>query len=104
MKKLIVAATLSMASFGALADSCANIINYSISYMVSEGADANVARFRAVYEGTCELAIKARDVTSKSAFKRAIINGSSASFEEAGLIDAADTNTLVASIAYDHAS
>jgi hypothetical protein len=103
MKKLIIAAAIALVSLNASADSCEKIINYSIGHMVSNGASADVVKYRDVYEQTCTIAEKARQSMGKEEFKRAIINGSSHALDQGGKPDAADTNTLVAAISYDYA-
>lgn len=110
MKKTISAAiiALSFLSFNAAADSCAKIVSYSVRTAVSEWG-ASVAEVKgpnsvSIFINTCETAIKAKLMGSytKEEFVNAVKNGSSMSFEKAGMIDAADVNSMVASISFEY--
>ncbi|AZP43020.1 hypothetical protein EJP81_14640 [Rahnella aquatilis] len=103
MNKIVIATIISLSSFSAMADSCKQIVNYSMSYMIKSGASKSILSIEDVYLSTCNTAIAARGVMSKDNYIRKIINGSSGTLEAKGNADMADTNTLVAKIAYDHA-
>ncbi|EKL2214088.1 hypothetical protein PQ125_002622 [Salmonella enterica] len=107
MKKFLLAALFATA-FSANADSCNNIIHYSITNAKDNwGSEARLVSqpmHVSIYKDTCKTAITAKGVISKDDFYEGIKNGSSAVLEKHGYIDAADVNSLVAKISYDFAT